>query len=246
MVTTMPIHTATIVQRLAHRRPDAPSLLGRLLRWMPRPAQGQAPVSAPARHPHPALRATSGAFTVYTRHVTPHVYLPAGTGMGLRAGTWISVRLRHGVADTDPALVVLHVLRPIQGQTGSLPSGTRLLARVESAFGRRLGLSVFQAVTPNDQRIPLKAQVFDARFHFGLPAFVVGGRRAAVLVAVGRSFLASADAALGIMGDQGSLASAALGRVGQRTLGATMPWRSTRHVLYAPAQNAYVQTQSGS
>ncbi len=246
MVITMPTHTAAIVERLAHRRPDAPSVWGRLLRWVPRPALRQAPVSAPIRRPPSAVRATSVAFTIYTRHATPHVYLPAAAGIGLRAGTWIPVRLRHGIADTDPALVVLHVLRPIEGQTGALSPGTRLLARVESAFGHRLGLSVFQAVTPNNQRIPLKAQVFDVRFHFGLPAFVVGGRRAAVLVAFGRSFLASADAALGMMGAQGSLASAALGRAGQRTLGATMPWRSTRYVLYVPAQNAYVQTQSGS
>ncbi len=242
----MPTHTAAIVQRLAHRRPDTPSVLGRILRWMPRLERRPVLASAPIRRPHPTVRATSIAFTIYTRHATPHVYLPPAAGIGLRAGTWIPVRLRHGIADTDPALVVLHVLRPIKGQIGSLSPGTRLLARVESAFGHRLGLSVFQAVTPNNQSIPLKAQVFDVRFHFGLPAFVVGGRRAAVLVAFGRSFLASADVAFGMMGAQGSLASAALGRAGQRTLAATMPSRSTRYVLYAPAQNAYVQTQSGS
>lgn len=245
-MTTMPTHTAAIVQRLAHRRPDTPSVLGRILRWMPRLERRPVLASAPIRRPHPTVRATSIAFTIYTRHATPHVYLPPAAGIGLRAGTWIPVRLRHGIADTDPALVVLHVLRPIKGQIGSLSPGTRLLARVESAFGHRLGLSVFQAVTPNNQSIPLKAQVFDVRFHFGLPAFVVGGRRAAVLVAFGRSFLASADVAFGMMGAQGSLASAALGRAGQRTLAATMPSRSTRYVLYAPAQNAYVQTQSGS
>ena len=246
MVTLAPSHTATVVERLAHRRLSVPSVLGRLLRWVPRPMPRSAPGSAVLRRTHPGVHVTPVAFTIYARRAAPHVYPPAAVGIGLRAGTWISVRLRHGITDSDPALVVLHVIQRIQGQTGSLPSGTRLLARVESASGQRLGLSVFQAVTPDNRLIPIKAQVFDGRFHFGLPAFVVGGRRAAVLVAFGRSFLASADAALGIMSTQGSLASAALGRAGQSTLGATMHWRLTRHVLYAPAQNAYVQTQSGS
>lgn len=246
MVTLPPTHTGSVVERLARRRPDVPSVLGRLLRWLPRTVPRSAPGLVPVRPTHPAVRVTPAAFTIYTRRATPRVYLPTTVGIGLRAGTWIAVRLRHGITDTDPALVVLHVVRPIRGQTGSLPSGTRLLARVESASGQRLGLSVFQAVTPGNRLIPLKAQVFDGRFHFGLPAFVVGGRQAAVLVAFGRSFLASADAALGLMGAQGTLASAALGRAGQRTLGATMHWRLTRYVLYAPAQNAYVQTQSGS
>lgn len=246
MVTTMPIHTTAIVESLARSRPDAPSVFGRLLQWVPRKTTPPAPAAKHTQSPHPVARVKPAAFTIYVRHAVPRVYPPAAVGIGLRAGTWISVRLRHGVADTDPALVVLHVTRPIQGQTGSLPPGTRLLTRVESVSGHRLGLSVSAAVTPDNRLIPLKGQVFDARFHFGLPAFVVGGRRAAALVAFGQSFLASADAALGLMGAQGSLASAAIGSAGQRTLGATMHWRLTRYALYAPAQNAYVQTQSGS
>lgn len=246
MVTPVPIHTAALVERLAHRAPHAVSVWGRLLRWVP---HATARPVGPTRHApasYSKVRVKAAAFTIYARHAAPQVYAPVTVGIGLRAGTWIPVRLRHGVADTDPALVVLHLMRPIQGQTGSLPLGTRLLTRVESASGHRLGLLVSEAVTPNNRLVPLKGQVFDASFHFGLPAFVVGGRRAAALVALGRSLLASADAALGVMGAQGSLASAALGRAGQRTLGATVRWRLSRHVLYAPAQNAYVQTQSGS
>lgn len=244
MVTTTPIHTTTIIERLAHRPPHAASVWDRLLRWVPRPAR-IAPAPKPIGRPSASV-SRGAAFTIYKRHAAARVYAPTTVGIGLRAGTWIAVRLRHGISDTDPALVVLHVVRSVEGQTGSLPLGTRLLTRIESASGLRVGLSVSAAVTPHNRVIPLKGQVFDTRFHFGLPAFVVGGRRAAALVAFGRSFLASADSALGIMGAQGSLASAALGRAGQRTLGATIHWRMGRHIIYAPAQNAYVQTQSGS
>ncbi|MHB8254183.1 MAG: hypothetical protein ACYDEV_10910 [Acidiferrobacter sp.] len=242
MVSVMPVTATALVQRLAHASARRPSVLGRLLGLMPtlpKPTAQTAP-TRPVDH-RPAV-----AFVVYAHKTTPTVSPSAARSFGIRPGSWIAVQLRHGITDSDSALVVLHMAFPVRGQDGVLPAGTRLLAHVEMASRHRVQLSVFEAVTPHDRRIPFDAVVFDSQFHLGLPGFVEGGRRAAVLVALGRSFLESADAALSMIGAQSSLASQVASNTGRNTLGAAFHWRFPRHIVYVPAQRAYVQTQKGS
>lgn len=238
-----PVTATAIVQRLAHGDISRPSLLSRILGLVPK-----SPVKSRAQKPArlASRKVSPMAFAIYAGHATPIVYKAADQGLGIRAGSWIRVQLRHGITDSDSALVVLHVLFPVTGLSGSLPPGTRLLAHVQGANANRVQLSVSQAITPDDHSTPLTAIVFDSQFHLGLSGFVMGGRREAALMAFGGSLLASVDAALGMMGAQSSLASQTLSRAGRSTLRAAAPWGPMRHILYVPAQRAYVQLQKGS
>jgi len=243
MVNALPVSTTVTVERLAHAGVSRSSLFSRITGLMPAmPMRSRRTPSVRSRY-----RSTPPiVFAVYANHAVPTVYRPATESLGIRAGSWIVVQLRHGITDYDSALVVLHVMFAVKGLSGSLPSGTRLLARVQATSADRVQLSVSRAITPHDRRIPLAAVVFDRRFQLGLPGFVERGRRKAVLAAFGQSLLASIDTALGMVGAQGSLASQALDNAGRNTLGAVVHWRHLRHVLYIPAQRAYVQMQKGS
>lgn len=243
MVTVLPVSSTAIVQRLARAQPADPSLLSRFLRLMPTPAsQRTAPVKKLLpRRQSPVLR-----FVLFRGPTPPVVSRPKRVFLGLRVGTWIRVALRHEITDRDSAVVVLHVLLPVRGTQGTLPAGTRLIAHVQAATGARVQLTVSEAVTPQDRRLPLSAVVFDRQFRRGLSGFVQGRRRAAVLAAFARSLVSTADTAFSMFDAQASLTSQALGSVGRGTLGAAVPWRAVRRVLYVPAQRAYVQTQKRS
>lgn len=167
-------------------------------------------------------------------------------GLGIRPGTWIEVALRRGVTDVDSDLVILHVESPVRGLWGVLPAGTRLLGRVEGEALGRIRVSVSQAVTPGGRRLPFDAAIFGADREPGLPAYVVGGRRKTVVAAFASSVVEGVDALIGSAAAQESAGAAALGQVGTNTLNAAAVWRAPRRILYAPAQQGYVQTQKGS
>ena len=249
MVNVPPISTTVIVRQLAHTEVTKPPLFSRILGFIPK-----APMR-PGRPGRPIRRATAGpryrhapalGFLIYAHRNPPSVYRPTTQTLGIRAGSWIVARLRHAITDTDSALVVLHVVSPVTGLNGTLPAGTRLLARIQAASANRVQLSVTQAITPDDRRIPLIAVVFDSRFQLGLPGFIEGGRRQAAVVAFGQSLLSSLENAFDMVSTQGSLASQTLGNAGRNTLGAVVRLRTVRRVLYIPAQRAYVQIQKGS
>lgn len=244
MIPVRPVTPTVIVHRLAHVRAAAPPLFGRILQWVPR-IVSPAPIVPHVPKSLPLASSRRPAFAVYAARA-PIVHDQPQPKLGIRPGSWIPVVLRHGITDNDRALVVLHVTAEVHGMDGSLPKGTRLLARVASARGGRVQLSVSAAVMPDGRQLALEGVVFDAQRAPGLSGFVVGGRRQAVLVALGRSLAQSADTALGMMAAQASLTSQTLSDAGRSTLGVSRSWAIARRVVYVPAQHAYVQTQKGS
>lgn len=243
MIPVMHVTPSAIVHRLGHVKASQPSLFGRILRFVPQIGPPTPVVRRVARSLPPASGRRT-AFAVYAARA-PVVYEHPQQKLGISPGSWIPVVLRHGITDNDRALVVLHTTAAVHGRDGNLPKSTRLLAHVESARGGRVQLTVSAAVMPDGRRVTLDAVVFDARLAPGLPGFVIGGRRQAVLVAFGHSLAQSADMALGVMAAQGSLASQTLSNAGRSTLGASRSWAAVRRVVYVPAQHAYVQTQKG-
>ncbi len=230
-----------VVHRLALARPKSPSPWQRILTLIPKaPSTAKRPAkSAPRGVPQ---RARGLAFVVYRRHAALAVVGAPAVHLGIRPGSWIAVALRHGISDVDPAEVVLHVRAAASRPETALPVGARLLAHVTGVAGARVDLTVTSVVMPDGRRARFRAVAFDRRFHLGLPGFRENGRRADVVMAFGRSFLASADGALGLAGAQAPWETQALTGGGQGALATLARWR-LRHRVYVPAQNAYVQSQ---
>ncbi len=241
MVVGSPANPAAIVRRLVRQSPPAPSLFHRLLGLV----DGRRPPEAAPARPAPRSRAAT-PFAVARTRAKPEILAVRPAGLGIRAGSWIPVVLRHGVTDLDPALVVLHVRAPVRGRDGVLPAGTRLLGRVEGVRLGRVQVTVTQAVTPRGRSLPIDAVAFGADHGLGLSAYVIGGRRKAALAVFARSVVEGVDTVIGAMGAGSSVTSQALGQVGTNTLNATARWRLPRRILYVPAQQAYVQTQKGA
>lgn len=239
VIATMPTPTV-IVQRLISERPAPPSVFHRLLALTARHAR------PPGRRVPVSRSPAVAPFVVAPAHGRPVILPDAPHGLGIRAGTWIEVALRRGVTDVDSTIVVLHVESPVRGLWGVLPVGTRLLGRVEGRALGRIRIAVSQAITPRGRHVPLDAAAFGSDRDPGLPAYVVGGRRETVLAAFVSSVVEGVDALMGSAAAQGSAQAAALGQVGTNTLNAAAFGRTPRRILYAPAQQAYVQTQKES
>ena len=240
MVTANMSAPTVIVHHLIAERPARPSLFHRLL------ALTEGPARRPRRPKRPPRAREPLPFAVTASRASAVILPDPPHGLGIRPGTWVAVTLRRGVTDVDSTLVVFHVEASVHGLWGVLPAGTRLLGRVEGPALGRIRVAVSQAVTPRGRRLPFDAAVFGADREPGLPAYVVGGRRKTILAALASSVVEGVDALIGAAASQGSEGAAALGQVGTNTLNAAAVWRAPHRILYAPAQQGYVQTQKGS
>ncbi|MHB1566382.1 MAG: hypothetical protein ACYCXG_06655 [Acidiferrobacter sp.] len=231
---------ATVVQHLAHAQPPPGSLLARLLRLMPPPAR-----TSLRRGPVPTAAASpSIGFSVYSAtHSAPHVWGLSPVRFGIRAGTWVRVRLRRPITAGGTAIIVLHVMAPVAGTSRVLAVGSQLLARAAVAVDGRLRLTVSALVTTGGREFPIIGVVFDRHHDMGLPGFISHRGLGRPWFALGHSLVASADRALGMAALGDTLPAATLSSAGRSVLGATFHWRRPRVVLYVPPQRAFVQIQ---
>lgn len=233
---------AVVVRHLAHVQPPPGSLLARLLRLMPSPVHTSPSLR---RAPVPtAVASPTIGFSIYrVFHSTPHVWGLSSVRFGIRAGTWVRVRLQRPITAGGTAIIVLHVMAPVTGTSRVLAVGSQLLARAAVAVDGRLRLTVSALVTAGGHEFPIIGVVFDRHHDMGLPGFISHRGLGRPWFALGRSLVASADRALGVAALGDTLSATTLSSAGRSVLGATFHWRRPRVVLYVPPQRAFVQIQ---
>lgn len=222
----MPIHRSPIWARLVSLLPHAP------LR------QKNTPVVL-------GVSASRLNFVPYTGRLQPTTWERRSHSLGIAAGSWIAVALRHRVSSDNSAFIVLRVQRSVVGRYGVLHQGTRLLARAQLAIHDRLQLQVVYAVLRDGKRVRCSGVVFDGHRHLGLSGYVEQGRQDAGEEAFGRSLWTSLTDALSLAGANGSTSTDMLATASSQALGQTVIWRSPPKTLYVFPQHAYVQLQHG-